>query len=51
MDGLEERCQSPLFVFSWQIAERLLYEHWKKNNPKLREVKTKEILPLVCLSR
>lgn len=23
------------------IAEQLLYEHWRKNNPKLREVRTK----------
>lgn len=22
------------------IAERLLYEHWKKNNPKLREIES-----------
>uniref|UniRef100_A0A9L0TGQ0 Trichoplein keratin filament binding n=1 Tax=Equus caballus TaxID=9796 RepID=A0A9L0TGQ0_HORSE len=33
------------------IAEQLLYEHWKKNDPKLREVKTKETPPLICLSR
>lgn len=40
-----------VFSFSfWQIAEQLLYEHWKKNDPKLREVKIK-IFPMICLNR
>ncbi|EGW10611.1 Trichoplein keratin filament-binding protein [Cricetulus griseus] len=32
------------------IAEQLLYDHWKKNNPRLREVRIKS-LPLLCLGR
>ncbi|XP_059533039.1 trichoplein keratin filament-binding protein isoform X3 [Myotis daubentonii] len=27
-------------VAEWQIAEQLLYEHWKKNDPTLREIES-----------
>ena len=31
-------CDHSYFLFSSQIAEQKLYEHWKQNAPELREV-------------
>jgi len=39
-NGEPQSTYGSLLYLLQQIAEQLLYEHWKKNNPKLREIES-----------